>query len=218
MIGRLKRISTTPEARKRIVEEALRNLGDDSARIERELYLIRQRLTVVQTEINNLTKSIARLGEEAAELVEEELIQRKTERDQLREQIKDLELQNAPRDTIEAQARKFVEQWSDISQLFDEATLEEQRVILQHLVQAVELQVTDRAEKRGTYVLRLFPEIGPLLPDDSAEPAPESRNWPPIATKKAGLPGEETGRVLTGLGLVLQFGIKAPRLGLEPRT
>lgn len=167
---------------------SLRNLGDDAARIERELSLIRQRLTVVQTEINNLTKSIARLGEEAAELVEEELIQRKTEWDQLRVQIKELELQNAPRHTIEAQARKFVEQWSDISQLFDEATLEEQRVILQHLVQAVELQVTDRAEKRRTYVLRLFPEIGPLLPDDSAEPVPESRNWPLITTKKGRSP------------------------------
>ena len=73
VIGRLKRIATTPEARKRIVQEALRNLGDDTARVERELGLIRQRMTVVQTEINNLTKAIARLGEAAAELVEEEL-------------------------------------------------------------------------------------------------------------------------------------------------
>lgn len=77
---------------------------------------------------------------------------------------------------------------------------------------------TDRAEKRGTYVLRVFPEIGPLLPNDSAEPVPESRKWPLNGTKKAGLPGEETGRVLTDLALVRQFGIKAPRLGLEPRT
>lgn len=218
VIGRLRRIATTPEARERIVQEALRNLGDDTARVERELGLIRQRMTVVQTEINNLTKAIARLGEAAAELVEEELTQRKTERDRLREQIKELELENAPHDAIEAQARQFVEQWSDIGQLFDDATLEEQRVILQHLIEIVELQVTDRVEKAGTYMLRLFPEIGPLLPDDGNEPVKGHQISRPQETKKTGLPKGETGRVLTDSALVRQFGQKAPRLGLEPRT
>jgi len=41
--------------------------------------------------------------------------------------------------------------------------LEEQRIILQHLVEVAELRMVDRDRKRGTYVLKLFPEIGPLL-------------------------------------------------------
>jgi site-specific DNA recombinase len=217
VINRLKRISTSPEARQRIAAEALRHLGDDAQRIERELGLVRQRLGTVQTEINNLTKAIARMGAEAAELVEEELVQRKQERDQLRGQAAELEREKAPRDVVEERAKRFIEQWSDIGQLLDDATLEEQRVILQHLVEMLELKMVDQERKRGTYVLKLFPEVGRLVSDHdphaSGPPADESEK-----NTKTGFPQRKTGPVLTENGLVRQFGKKAPRLGLEPRT
>ena len=218
VINRLKRISTTPEARQRIAAEALRHLGDDAQRIERDLGLVRQRLSTIQAEINNLTKAIARMGAEAAELVEEELVQRKQERDQLRDEAAELEREKAPRDLVEARARRFVEQWSDIGQLLDDATLEEQRVILQHLVEVLELKMVDRDRKRGTYVLRLFPEIGPLLPAEGTSATGDSPILGDPETQRAGLPRGKTGRVLTENGLVRQFGKKAPPVGLEPTT
>lgn len=218
VIERLKRISITPEARQRIASAALRHLSDDVERIERDLGLIRQRLSTVQTEINNLTKAIARMGAEAAELVEEELTRRKQEREQLRDQVSKLEREKVPHDVVEVQARQFIEQWSDIGQLLDQATLEEQRIILQHLVEVVELRMVDRDRKRGTYVLKLFPEIGPLFDLENRSPVNRGSNFPVPKTEKAGLPSRKTDRVFTENGLVRQLGQKAPRVGLEPTT
>jgi len=198
VIERLKRISITPEARQRIASEALRHLSDDVERIERDLGLIRQRLSTVQTEINNLTKAIAKMGAEAAELVEEELIRRKQEREKV------------PHDVMETRARQFIEQWSDIGQLLDEASLVEQRIILQHLVEVVELRMVDRDKKRGTDVLKLFPEIGPLLDVERESTVDRSSSLLVLKTKKAGLPSRKTDRVLTENGLVRQLGEKAP--------
>ncbi len=121
----------------------------------------------------------------------------------MREPIKELELENAPRDAIEAQARQFVEQWSDIGQLFDYATLEEQRVILQHLIEIVKLQVTVRVEKTGTSMLGLFPEIGPLLPDDGNKPVKGHQISRPQETKNRSPEGENRSSVN-------RFGVGSP--------
>jgi len=161
-------------------------------------------------EINNLTNVLARMGAEAAELVEEELIRRKQEREQLWNQATELEQEKVPHDAVEARARQFVEQWSDIGQLLNEATLEEQRVILQHLIEVVELRMVDRDKKRGTDVLKLFPEIGPLFDMEDRLPVNRSSIFPVSKTEKAGLPSRKTGRVLTENGLVRQLGQKAP--------
>jgi hypothetical protein len=93
--------------------------------------------------------------------------------------------------------------WTDIGQLLDQAEPAEQQVILQHFVPSLELKSADKVAERGTDILRLFPEVGPLDSDDGGnghDPAPGSSG---------------NGAVLTPNGLVRQFGEKAPRVGLS---
>ena len=202
----LRRIATTREWREQIVSHALTALGEDSQRVQEEAALIRQRVSAVQTEINNLMGVLANMGAEAASLVEEGLVRLKSEREQLRKKLTELEAIKAPHDVIRDQARKFVESWTNVGELFDDADLPEQMIILQHFVQSLELKASDADAKKGTYILRIFPELGPL-----DENAPQKSQGP--------MPGGSGNRVvLTENGLVRQFDEKAPRLGLEPRT
>ncbi len=152
-------------------------------------------------EINNLLGVLAKMGAEAACLVEEGLVRLKSEREQLQGKLKELDAVKAPHDAVRDQARKFVESWTDVGQLLDEADLPEQMIILQHFVQALELKAADADAKKGTYALRIFPELGPL----NEEPAQNGHD--PMR-------GESGNRVvLTENGLVRQFGEKAPREG-----
>jgi hypothetical protein len=79
-------------------------------------------------------------------------------------------------------------------------------IILQHFIQSLELKAADAEVKKGTYILRIFPELGPLneyAPQKSHSQMPE---------------GSGSRVVLTDNGMVRQFDEKAPRVGLEPTT
>ncbi len=204
IIRLLRRIATCRDFREQIVNHALAALGEDSQRVQEEAALVRQRLSSVQAEINNLLGVLAKMGAEAAGLVEEGLVRLKSEREQLQGKLKELDAVKAPHDAVREQARAFVESWTDVGQLLDDADLPEQMIILQHFVQALELKVADADAKKGTYVLRIFPELGPLNED----PPPNSHD--PVS-------GGSGNRVmLTENGVVRQFGEKAPREGFEP--
>lgn len=208
--GLLRRIGTSPQAREQIVRHALDALGEDATKLKDEATLVRNRLVAVNGEINNLVNVLAKMGTDAADLVKEGLTRLKGEREQLQDKLKELDAAKAPHDVIREQAAKFVTGWTDIGQLLDDADLAEQRVILQHLVHSLVLTAADKGAKHGTYALRLFPEVGPIDPDQGGS----DRGPNPDDPKKG--PGDRA--VLTENGLVRQFGEKAPREGFEPST
>ena len=205
--GLIRRIATLPQAREQIVRQALEALGGDAAKIKEEAGLVRNRLAAVSGEINNLVNSLAKLGADAADLVKEGLTRLKGERDQLQGQLKELDAAKAPHDVVREQAAKFVTGWTDVGQLLDDADLAEQRVILQHLVHSLVLTAADKGAKHGTYALRLFPEIGPINPDEGEN----DRGPNPNAPRKG--PGDRA--VLTENDVVRQFGEKAPQAALN---
>ena len=207
----LRRLSTSQQARQRVVEEALRQLGEEAQRAGEEAALVRQRLGTVQGEINNLVGVLKVMGAGALETVKDELHRLESERQTLRDQLRQLDEQQAPKTILEHQARKFIESWSDIGELLEQANLEEQRVILHHLIEVIELRSSDPKEKRGTYLLKIFPEVGPLDFGGAG-----SNDSDPNPSNPANGSGDRV--VLTENGVVRQFGKKAPRLGLEPRT
>ena len=105
--------------------------------------------------------------------------------------------------------------------LLDAATHEE-RLLLRHYVEVIELHSTDPKGSSGTYAIRHFPEVrtdrgfdlggfGPSGGPDDESPCPEMTNGD--ATQDGGDPV-----VLTDSRLVRVIDQKAPRLGLEPRT
>jgi site-specific DNA recombinase len=207
LIRLLRQISTCRNMREQIVASALAALGEDSQKVQEEAGLVRQRLSAVQSEINNLLGVLAKMGAEAAALVEEGLSRLKAERELLQGRLKELDAIKEPHDTLRELSRKFVESWTDIGELMDEADLSEQMVIVQHFVQSLELKAADATVKTGTFVLRIFPELGPL----TGNLLPPNANGP--------LSGGAGNRAeLTENDVVLQFGKKAPRVGLEPTT
>jgi site-specific DNA recombinase len=121
-----------------------------------------------------------------------------------------LDAARAPHDIVREQAAKFVTDWTDIGQLLDAADLAEQRVILQHRVHSLVLTAADKGAKHGAYALRLFPEIGPINPDEAGK----DRGPNPDAPRKG--PGDRA--VLTENDVVRQFGKEAPPVGFEPTT
>ncbi|MBL8853900.1 MAG: hypothetical protein JNK57_08000 [Planctomycetaceae bacterium] len=70
MIRLLRQISTCRSMREQIVASALAALGEDSQKVQEEAGLVRQRISAVQSEINNLVGVLAKIGAEAAALGE----------------------------------------------------------------------------------------------------------------------------------------------------
>jgi hypothetical protein len=98
-----------------------------------------------------------------------------------RSQARDHAEQAAPKTA----AKRFIDAWSSIGELLEQASPEEQRVIPQHYIEVVEITFDDPVGKTGKYVLRLFPEVRPL----DATPS-RNENGTPI-------PGGDGGSVLT---------------------
>ena len=92
--------------------------------------------------------------------------------------------------------------------MIDDADLAEQRVILQHLVHSLVLTAADKGAKQGTYALRLFPEIGPINPDEGGNDRGPNPDGPKRSPRdRAELTENDVGH---------QFGEKAPPVGFEP--
>ncbi len=132
---------------------------------------VRRRLTAVQTEIRNLVEVLKQTGANGLASVQEELKRSEAERKQLREQLQQLTEQGAPLANKTVAARHFLESWEGISDLLQQATLDEQRMILQHFVEVVEIGFDAAERKTGRCALRLFPEARPLDPSEGARNA-----------------------------------------------
>lgn len=64
-------------------------------------------------------------------------------------------------DRVSGAGRAFLENWMDIGEILDGAEPDEQRCVLHHFIQSLELTFLDSDEKRAEYSLTLFPEVGP---------------------------------------------------------
>jgi len=132
VLSRLLALGTQEEAREQIVEETLRCLDSDSRRIESEVAHIRQRLGIVQTEIQNLVDALKRLGQAGVDSVGEELAAREAERKQLREQLGQRTEKRSPVNKVAEAGRRFLDTWKNVGEMLREATPEERGVILRH--------------------------------------------------------------------------------------
>jgi chaperonin cofactor prefoldin len=179
-------------------------VDDGSQRIESEIAAARQRLGAGQAEINNLVGVLKQQGQGGMASVQDELARLEAEQTQLRESLKGLTEANRPLDAASAAARQFLETWESVGQLLEQATQNELRTILEHYIEVVELRPAPEDPKRGTYVLKLFPELRPL-----GDPSLIKENGTPVASL-------DRGAVLTDTALVCGAVEKAPRQGLEP--
>jgi site-specific DNA recombinase len=207
VMERIISLGTRDTDRERVVKEALGDFGAEARKLGSEAEVIRHRLTAVQTEINNLVGVLKRMGQDVIASVRDELARLDEERSQLRERLQAHTEQAAPQAAEAAYAAKrFIETWSTVGELLEQATPEERRTILQHYVEVVEIRFNDSNGKMGSYALRLFPEVRPL-------DAPPSRNG-----NGAPVSGADGDPVLTEEANLCQFDSKAPRQGLEPWT
>lgn len=71
--------------------------------------------------------------------------------------------QEAPLAASVLKAQKFAKTWQSVGELLRQATPDEQRIILQHYIEAVELKFDDQEGKVGRYVLKLSRRCSPWI-------------------------------------------------------
>jgi site-specific DNA recombinase len=226
VIQRIVSLGTRDDDRERVVKAALGDFEAEARKLGSAADVIRHRLTTVQGEISNLVGVLKHMGTGAMASVREELASLEEERSQLRERLQAHTEEAAPQAAEAAQAAKrFIETWSSVGELLEQATPEERRIILQHDIEVVEIRFSDAGGadeggggagddagrrdingKVGTYALRLFRKSGRWMP------------LPQEAKKGTPASSGDQGSVLTEESIVCQSDSKAPRQGLEPWT
>jgi site-specific DNA recombinase len=202
VLNRILSLGTRDEDRDKVVQAAARAIEAEADKMDSEVGAVRHRLTTVQTQIQNLIGALKTLGAEAVGSVKDELAKLEEEKRQLRARLEAHAEQTAPAIAAANAAKTFIDTWSSVGELLEQATPAERRTILQHYVEVVEISFDDPSGKLGRYALRLFPEVRPL----DATPS-RNENGTPVG-----------GSVLTGDRTVCQYDQKAPRQGLEPWT
>ncbi len=207
MVQRCIELSADEQARDRIVAAAVKEASEEGRRLEAQIGTVRRRLTGLEREIGNLVGVLRNMGDGAPESIGEELRSLETEKKQLRGKLNELAAQKRDLKGLDELEQQFLDSWRGLGDLLKLATPEEQRKLIRHLVEVIEWKAAPDSTKRGTYVIRFFPEAVREREGLTLE------SWPDPATNEA-----ETGSpvpVLTPVRKVVQ---KAPRAGLEPAT
>ena len=174
VMDRILSLGTRDEDREKVVDAALGDLEAEASKTDSEVEIVRHRLTTVQAEIQNLVEVLKRMGAGAISSVQEELAKLEAERRHLRDRLHAHAEQVAPRmATAAAAAKKFIDTWGSVGELFEHATPGERRMILQHYIEVIQIEFDDADGKTGKYALRLFPEVRPL---DSPPLAKRTKN------------------------------------------
>ncbi len=74
-----------------------------------------------------------------------------------------------PIERTNEQARKFLQTWQGVAEILDQASADEQRQIIQHFIEVVELTGTTKKKDAGTYSLKLFPEANPTAAEQASK-------------------------------------------------
>lgn len=222
IIGRLGEISGSIEDRERIVENALGRLDSESERLTREEDILRRQQQKTRADIGRLVEVLKNTGAKGLVSVRDELTRLEAEDRSLNRQLRELAKRQEPLDRITDDAQGFIRNWTDVGELLDAATEEEQTQLVRHYVEVIELHSSDAKGETGTYAMRLFPEIrpdrgfgwgedDPSVPPDDGTPSHETTNGDTANE-------DSTAASLTDSRLVCISDGKAPRVGLEPTT
>ncbi len=221
VIGRIRDISRSVEARERIVERALACLGSETEKLGQEEDILRRQQQKTKADIGRLVEVLKNLGAKALSSVQSELSRLETEDRSLERQLKELARRQEPLERITDDAAIFIRNWGDVAELLDAATDEERMHLLRHYVEVVELHADDPEGRTGTYALRLFPEVRPdqgfEWPEELPEP-PDGGSAGLETTNGDATPKDGTAASLTDSRLVCISDGKAPPVGLEPTT
>ncbi|MBR9804669.1 recombinase family protein [bacterium] len=203
VIDRVVKIGVNLGDREKILEAAMREIDDDSRKLASKIDIARHRLTCVQAEIGNLLEVLKHMGKSGIASVGDELKQLEMERDKLQEDIKAMTEQESPFKRMSEAGQAFLENWTGIGEILAGAEPDEQRCVLHHFIQSLELTFLDTEEKRAEYSLTLFPEVGPgnFGPQNEKETVPSDGNGLGVLTPEA---------------VFCHKGQKAPPVGLEP--
>lgn len=222
ILGRIRHISRSVEARERIVERALACMDSESEKLRQDEDVLRRQQQKTKADISCLVEVLKSHGAKVLASVQAELTRLESEERGLQKQLRDLGRRQEPLLRITEDAKTFIRSWGDVGELLDAATEEERMLLLRHYVEVVELHATDAKGRTGTYALRLFPEVRPDRGfdwDDSVpEPQPDDGTLDAETTNGDAVQEEGTAVSLTDSRLVCISDGKAPRLGLEPRT
>ena len=156
----------------------------------------------MKAEIGKLVAVLKNSESQVFESIKEELTRLESEKRELETKLRELQAKKTPLDKVTALAKTFVESWPGLGELFQIATGDERRTLLEQFVEVIQLTPASEDAKRGTYVMRLFPE---------AMPVRRTRN----GASHDEIKRTSGGSLLTEPPLVLQEDEKAPRLGLE---
>ena len=218
VIGRIREIGQHVEAREKIVDRAVECLSGESERLKEAEEVVRRQQLKVKADIGRLVEVLKSIGVKGLQSVEHELRQLERDEKELTKKLKQIQSEQAPAERISADAKAFLESWEDVGDLLDAATPEEQTQILRHYVEVLELHPETKNGRKGTYILKLFPEVCPdrgfeWLDDVDGPEMPD----PPT---KNGTDAEfgDNPELLTESALVCMSEQKAPPVGLEPTT
>ena len=220
IIGRIREISRSVEARERIVERALSSLDSESERLQQEEEVLRRQHQRTKADAGRLIEVLKHLGAKGLASVQSELSRLEDEERGLQKQLRELSRRQEPLARITDDAQAFIRNWGDIDELLDAASDEERTLLIRHYVEVIELHPSDAKGRTGTYAMRLFPEVrpnggfdwgqdGPNNPSDDGSPSPETTNGDAIIEDSAA-------ESLTDSRLVCISDGKAPPQGLEP--
>lgn len=200
VVSRVADIGTSEDARMQIITEALKLVDANAHLAEKESENVRNRLTTVKAEICRLVAVLKNSGDQMFESIREEMTRLETEKRELEVKLKELQARKTPLDEVTARAKTFIENWQGLGELLSDITGDERRKLLEQFIEVIQLTAGSDDPKKGTYVMRLFPEA--------------------VRRTLNGANREEThgtgdDSVLTESSPVREVGEKAPRLGLE---
>jgi site-specific DNA recombinase len=222
IIGRIREISRSVEARERIVDQALSQLDNESEKLRHEEDLLRRQQQKTKADIGRLVEVLKSLGAKGLPSVQSELSRLETEERGLHKQLRELAKRQEPLSRITDDAKAFIRNWGDVGELLDSATEEERMLLIRHYVEVVELHAADPKGRTGTYAMRLFPEIRPDRGFDwgekDADNPPNGGSHCPETTNGDPVDQDGTAESLTDSRLVCISDGKAPPVGLEPTT
>jgi hypothetical protein len=141
---------------------------------------------------------LKRLGEQGMATVKDELDTLADEQATLQGRLEELARRGTPFEQVNRVARSFVETWASVAELLKFAKPEEQRIILRHYVEVLEVRPVGK--KVGSYVLRLLPPGTADSNEQSDEPGDDDATGEVPATPRPQKPSGGEGLTFSSAG------------------
>ena len=216
IVTRMLVLAGDEKGRDRIAKLAIEMADQNVSRLRAEMEAVRNRIGLVQREINNLVQTVKTYGATAMEAVQEGLKASQQEQEQLKKKLAELAKQEEEHQNVSDQTRQFLEGWQHVKDVLVKADPVQQKTVIQHYISAIQWTPADKDGKEGTYVLKFFSEVVRGQDDEEdPQPAPKSEGPEP---ENEGPKATKPSPVLTENGLVRSVSETARQVGLEPTT